>query len=286
MTTQDGNHEQRTYWNDQAGPKWVRLQQRLDAQIEPLGHAALQRAHVDQGERVLDISCGCGQTTLELAQRVGQNGVVTGIDLSQPMLERARERQNELRLAQVNFIQGDAQVHDFPPGYYDVAFSRFGVMFFADPAAAFRNICAALKPQGRVCFVCWQGLDKNDWAKIPLKAAAQHVQLPPPPAPGAPGPFAFGDPERVRHILTAGGFVEIDFVPYEAQLSMGGATSVDEAVAFTLEIGPVAMLLREASEQTAALVQSALTNALSAYATPGRVQLGGAVWLVSARRGG
>lgn len=283
MTAAQANQEQQTYWNDQAGPRWVKLQERLDTQIQPLGLAALQRAEVKPGEQVLDVGCGCGQTALDLAERVGSAGSVIGIDFSLPMLERARERQQALNLMNLTFLQGDAQIYPFDHGRCDLVFSRFGVMFFADPAAAFTNIRTALRPQGRLCFVCWQGLDKNEWAKVPLMAAAQHVPLPPPAAPGTPGPFAFADHERVKLLLKTAGFTEIHFESYQSQLSMGGASRIEQAVEFSLEIGPVAALMRDAEEQARSHVRDALATALTPYAKQGSVKLGGAVWIVGAR---
>lgn len=283
MTTENANQEQRTYWNDQAGPRWVKLQQRLDAQIQPLGLAAMQRAEITPGEHVLDVGCGCGQTSLELAERVGPQGSVTGIDLSLPMLERARERQQDLHLSNIIFCHGDVQTYKFEPARCDLVFSRFGVMFFDDPAAAFSNMRTALRPHGRLCFVCWQGLDKNEWAKIPLMAAAHYVPLPPPAAPGTPGPFAFANHEWVKQLLKTAGFTETHFESYESQLSVGGATSVEQAVEFFMEIGPVATLVRDAEAQVRSNVRDALVTALTPYSKRGSVKLGGAVWIVSAR---
>lgn len=283
MTNGHANQEQQTYWNDQAGPRWVKLQQRLDAQIQPLGLAAMRRAEITPGEHILDVGCGCGQTSLELAERVGSQGAVTGIDLSLPMLERARERQQELHLPNLTFLHGDAQTYKFAPARCDLAFSRFGVMFFDDPIAAFGNIRTALRPQGRLCFVCWRGLDKNEWAKIPLQAAAQHVPLPPPAAPGTPGPFAFADHEWVKQLLKTAGFAEVHVESYETQLGMGGASSREEAVAFALEIGPVATLLRDVDPAIRNRVRDAIATALTPYARQGSVKLGGAVWIVRAR---
>jgi SAM-dependent methyltransferase len=283
MSNTQANQEQRIYWNDQAGPRWVKLQQRLDAQIQPLGMAAIQRAEITAGEHVLDIGCGCGQTGLELAKHVGSQGSVLGIDLSLPMLERARERQRELGLTNIEFLQADAQTHKFEAPRFDLAFSRFGVMFFEDPTAAFRNIRSALRPHSRLCFVCWQGLEKNEWAKVPLTVATQHVALPPPAAPGTPGPFAFADQVRVRQILKDAGLVEVQFESYETQLNMGGASTVDDAVDFSLEIGPVAALLRDADTTVRSRVRRDLTFALLPFAKQGGVKLGGAVWIVRAR---
>jgi SAM-dependent methyltransferase len=277
------NQEQIRYWNEESGLRWVQHQQQLDAQIEPLGLAAMQRAGIKLGEQVLDIGCGCGQTSLELAARVGPQGSVVGLDISQPMLARAQERQKELKLLNLTFIRADAQTHAFERERFDLIYSRFGVMFFGDPAAAFRNLRTALRAEGRLCFICWQGLAKNDWARIPLMAATQYVPPPPPPAPHAPGPFAFADPDRLRQVLTAGGFTEISLEPYEAALNMGGARTIEEATAFSLEIGPVATLLRPVEAETRTRVAYAIREALLPYAGPDGVQMNGAAWIVFAR---
>jgi SAM-dependent methyltransferase len=283
MPEAQANHEQIQYWNEQAGPRWVQRQEQLDSQINPLGLAAMQRADVKPGEHVLDIGCGCGQSALELAERVGPQGSVVGIDISQPMLARARERQNDLQIKNLAFLHADAQTHRFERECFDLIFSRFGVMFFADPRAAFANLCTALRPDGRLCFICWQTLEKNEWIRIPLMAAAQHIQLPPPPAPGAPGPLSLADPERVRGLLAASGFKDINFEAYEAALSLGGATSVEEAVDFTLAIGPTAILLRDADPSVRTRVAQAIREALTPYATPKGLSLHGAAWIVRAR---
>lgn len=285
MAEAPANHEQIKYWNEQAGPRWVQRQQQLDAQIEQLGLAAMQRAQIKPGEQVLDVGCGCGQTSLQLAERVSPHGSVVGIDISQPMLARARERQGERGVRNLEFLCADAQTYQFERERFDVIFSRFGVMFFDDPSAAFANLRIALRPDGRLCFVCWQALEKNDWVRVPLLATTQHVQPPPPPAPGAPGPFALADPERVRRILQGAGFRDIQCEFYETPISIGGATNVDEAVAFMLEIGPIAVLLREAETLVRARVIEAIRAALIPYAGHDQVSLGGAAWIVLARPG-
>lgn len=285
MSDTQTNQEQIRYWNEESGPKWVRNQQRLDAQIEPLGLAALHRANIQLGEQVLDVGCGCGQTALELANRVGPNGAVVGLDISQPMLARARERQQELKLTNLAFICADAQTHAFERNQFDLIFSRFGVMFFDDPVAAFRNLRGALRATGRLCFVCWQELAKNDWARVPLKAALQHVPPPPPPVPHAPGPFAFADPDRLRHILTTAGFSDINLETHQTAISVGGATTVEEAADFSLEIGPVGTLLRTAGTDTRARVAASIRDALRPYAGPNGVRLTGTTWIVCARAG-
>lgn len=283
MPDTQANQEQIRYWNEQGGPRWAQRQQQLDAQINPLGLAAMQRTGVTLGERVLDVGCGCGQTSLELAQRVGASGPVVGIDISQPMLTRARERQQELGVTNLEFLQADAQTYPFERERFDLLFSRFGVMFFADPAAAFANLRTALCSGGRLCFLCWQALEKNEWARVPLMAATRHIQPPTPPAPDAPGPFAFANPDRVHRLLEAGGFKDVSCESYEAGLSMGGARTLDEAVEFSLEIGPIARLLSDADMSMRMRVAQAVREALTPYVSRHGVSLHSAAWIVLAR---
>jgi SAM-dependent methyltransferase len=280
------NAEQITYWNEQTGPKWVALQHRLDEQISPFGLAAMERAGVGRGERALDVGCGCGQTSLQLALRVGERGGVTGIDISAPMLARAAQRAREAGLSSVRFEHADAQTHGFAAGSYDVAFSRFGVMFFADPPAAFANLRRGLAAGGRLAFVCWQGLERNPWMSVPLRAAARHVPLPAPPPPGTPGPFAFGDAERVRGILGQAGFRGIELEAVESEVWLGGRGSLDEAVAFALEgVGPTSALLREAAATAREAVRASVREALEPHATPDGVRMPASAWIATARAG-
>ena len=276
------NAEQIEYWNERGGPQWVKLQERLDAQIGPLGLVALEQAAAQPGESVLDIGCGCGHTALALAEQVGPRGSVRGIDVSRPMLGRARERQQEQQLQNLSFLHADAQTHQFEPASVDLIFSRFGVMFFEDASQAFGNLRTALRPGGRLCFLCWQELQKNDWVRVPLQAAAQHVPLPPRPEPGTPGPFSLADPDRVRSILDSAGFRNVRCQPHETNISVGGATGVDGAVAFLLAIGPVASLLRESNTETRSRVAEAIHTALLPYADGNSVYLSSATWVVQA----
>ena len=282
MANGQTNAEQIEYWNERGGPQWVKLQERLDAQIGPLGLVALEQAAAQPGEAVLDVGCGCGHTALTLADRVGPRGTVTGIDVSGPMLGRARERQGEQQLQNLSFLHADAQTHQFEPASVDLIFSRFGVMFFEDAAQAFGNLRTALRPGGRLCFLCWQELQKNDWVRVPLQAAAQHVPLPPRPEPGTPGPFSLADPDRVRTILDSAGFHNVRCQSHETNISVGGATGVEGAVSFLLAIGPVASLLRESDAETRSRVAEAIRSALLPYADGDSVYLSGATWVVQA----
>jgi SAM-dependent methyltransferase len=278
------NAEQIGYWNEVAGPRWVALQPMLDAQISPLGERAMEAAGVGAGERVLDVGCGCGQSSLQLAERAGPRGPVLGVDVSAPMLARAQERAREADAANLLFRRADAQVDALGEASFDLVFSRFGVMFFADPEAAFANLRRALAPGGRLAFVCWQGLAHNPWMLVPLAAIAAHVRLPPAPAPGAPGPFSFADAERVCAILRAAGLREIECAPLEGRLRVGGEGDLDAAVDFALQMGPAAAALREAGEAARPRAAAAVRDALAPYADDGGVCMDYSAWIVSARR--
>lgn len=284
MTT--ANDEQIAYWNEQAGEKWVVLQDRIDAQLEPLGLVAMDALAPAAGERVLDVGCGCGATSRTLAARVGSAGSVTGVDVSGPMLAQARARAADTPT--VRFIQGDAATHPFPPGSFDALFSRFGVMFFADPPAAFANLRRATAPGGRLGFVCWQSLFANEWVRIPIEVAAPHVPLPPPPAPGTPGPFQLADRDRVLAILADAGWADVGVDPHETVLGVGGSADLDETVDFLLRIGPLARVLGEVTDRAdaAAAVADALRARLAPLHGPGGVRLGGATWIVTATNPG
>lgn len=280
------NAEQIQYWNDIAGEKWVAVQPLIDAQIGPLGAMAMDRAAIGAGERVLDIGCGCGHTTVQLARRVGATGHVTGIDLSQPMLDCARQRAAREAADNVHFENADAQTQVFPPDSFDVLYSRFGVMFFAHPEQAFANLCAALRPGGRLAFVCWQALKDNPWMVVPLAAAAAHLPPLPLPAPGAPGPFAFADAARVEGILTLAGFVDVAFEAVCEPLALGGGgQGLDQTVEFLLQMGPAAKALRDANDPALRpRVAAAIREAIAPFVTPAGVRMGSAAWIVTARR--
>jgi len=277
------NAEQIQYWNETAGPKWVALQAMIDEQIRPLGRAAMQRAELAPGVRVLDVGCGCGDTTVELSRRVTPGGSVCGIDISAPMLERARASAHAAGV-ETHFELADAQTHPFSPAF-DLCFSRFGVMFFTDPTAAFTNLRRALRPGGQLAFVCWQSLGENPWMTVPLGAALQHLPMPPLPAPDAPGPFAFADADRVRGILSGAGFGELVFEPVREELTLGGGGALEATVDFLLQLGPAAALMREADPALRPRVVAAVRESLVPYVTANGVRMPSAAWVVTGRAG-
>ena len=281
MTTT--NAEMIRYWNEAAGPPWVAMQERLDMQLAALGTLTRERAGIAAGARVLDVGCGCGGTTLELARVVGDEGRVVAVDISAPMLARARARADAAGVgARIDWQLADAQTARFDGAGFDGVYSRFGVMFFEDPPAAFANLRRALRPGGRLAFVCWQARERNPWMMAPALAAMQHVAFPPPPAPDAPGPFAFADAERVRGILAAAGFADVEHEAIEQPMPLGG---LDEALELVLAVGPVGQALREAKagpEQRERVV-AAVREALTRFESPRGIEAPAAAWIVTAR---
>ncbi|MFB2607503.1 class I SAM-dependent methyltransferase, partial [Rhizobium phaseoli] len=228
-------------WNGQSGERWVAYQARLDAMMAVFGQAAIEAAAPAIGERVLDVGCGAGASSLDLAVRVGAGGQVLGVDISEPLIGRARERAPQD--TPVLFQVADASSAELPEGAFDILFSRFGVMFFDDPTGAFAHMRRTLKPGGRVAFVCWRGMAENDWVRLPMGAIKGILPPTAPPDPEASGPFSFGDRGRVARILTAAGFTDIAIAPFDASIAFGeGGTrdaAIDDAVEMTLKVGPL-----------------------------------------------
>jgi SAM-dependent methyltransferase len=278
------NPEQHQYWNETAGPKWAQLSDVIDTQIAPLGGEAMERIGIGAGQRVLDVGCGCGQTTLELARRVGAEGAVLGADISRPMLEGARARADATGIANARFEQADAQVHPFEAGAFDLVFSRFGVMFFSDPVAAFANLLRALQPGARLGFVCWQALAQNAWMLRPMAALAPLLSLQPPSDPHAPGPFAFADADRVTRILRDAGFGSVAVEGMERELLVGGGASLDDTVGFLLQMGPAGAALREADDDLRAKAADAVREAIAPFHGDAGVRMPAAAWLFTAVR--
>jgi SAM-dependent methyltransferase len=275
------NVDQASYWNGDEGAHWLVHEARYQRMLAPFTDHLLTAADIARADRVVDIGCGTGSVT-RAAGRVAIEGEALGVDLSAAMLRQAAARAHQEGLTNVFFEQGDAQVHRFAPGAADVALSRSGVMFFADPAAAFANIARGLRPGGRLVFVCWQKLADNEWIVVPGAAAAQHVALPPLDDPTAPGPFSLGDRDRIAAILRVAALRVVAIEPIAEPLWMG--TDVVDAVAFVKSTGFWNSLLRDAEPPTLARVSEAVVAALEPYVTPDGVLLGSRAWLVTASR--
>ena len=268
------------YWNGQAGEKWVRHAERLDALLEPFANEILETVSLIEGEHVLDVGCGAGALTLKAAFCVGDKQGAVGVDVSQPLLSLAERRASE-RAAPASFEKADAA--SYRSGRpVDALISRFGVMFFDDPVAAFANLRNSLRPEGRMTFACWQSLSENAWARAPLEAALPLLPEPPAqPPPGAPGPFAFADKDHVASILTDAGWKGVAIHPWLGRVTLPG-DSVSDAAQFMMELGPVARLVSEAGADLSQ-VEDALTGTLATHTDQnGRITMPAAAWIVSA----
>src|ERR1700736_2181258 len=277
----DQNTDQIAYWNGPGGQHWADRQQTQDIVLAPVSDALIDRATAKSGERVLDIGCGCGATTLAFAQKVGVGGHVTGIDISAPMLARAR--QLAPAGAQVDFVLADATVYPFEPENFDLLASRFGVMFSAEPARSFANMRGALRPSGRLAFACWREPRENPFFMAPLQAVYKHVPKLPRQGPEDPGPFSFASEARVHRILGEAGFTGIEMEPHDFALDVAIGRGLDAAVQGALEIGPASRALEGHPEDVRAAATDALREALAPFAKGQTVPLPASIWIVPAR---
>ena len=282
------NQEQIEYWNGEAGQRWAQDDDTMARLLGPICEALLDHAPLAGCKKALDIGCGGGSQSLKLAQRLGRGATVLGVDISEPMLEVAQRKAAEPAddRADLHFMLADASApNTFPAGSFDLLFSRFGVMFFDDPLAAFTHMREALQPDGRLAFCCWQPVKNNDWVRVPLQAALQHLPTPEPPAPNAPGPFAFADPERVEGILTGAGFRQVSVQPLLTTLRLGESATLHEAVRELARIGPVSRLLTGQPDSVLEQVFPSMEEALAPFHKDGALNLAAQVWLVTAANG-
>ncbi|MDO8861058.1 methyltransferase domain-containing protein [Haliea sp. E1-2-M8] len=280
------NAEQVAYWNGEAGRKWADNDAMMAHMLAPIAQDLLQHARVEGARRVLDVGCGGGSETLMVAEHLGPQATVLGVDISAPLLNVARERARAAGGGgkQVDFLEADASTHAFPPASFDLLFSRFGVMFFDDPTAAFANLRQALQPGARLAFSCWQPLQENLWALLPLKAAFQHLPPPEPPPPHAPGPFAFADADYTRSVLEGAGFTDIDIAPHAVTMAWGREDDLATTARDMLNMGPVSRLLQDCDAALRETVHAAAVEAMAPWFSEGKIRLPGAVWLVTARK--
>jgi SAM-dependent methyltransferase len=276
----DQNADQIAYWNGAGGQRWADRQPVQDILLQPVADILIDRAKIRAGERIIDVGCGSGSTTFAFARAVGPSGRVMGIDISAPMLARAREVMP--KGAPVEFALADATIHSFAPENFDLLASRFGVMFFADPALSFANMRRGLRRTGRLAFACWREPRENPFFMTPLQAVYRHVPKMPQVGPEDPGPFAFAAQARVHRILGAAGFSEVAMEPCNLALDVAVGGGLDAAVKGALEIGPAARALAEQPSDVVAAAAQSVREALTPHVKGQTVPLDAAIWIVTA----
>ena len=273
-----GNEDQIAYWNGPTGEKWAKYQSEMDRNLADATAGVLKLSAPQPGENVLDIGCGAGETAWRIAEMVGPGGKILGVDISQPLLAQA---QGHAKAKNVRFEEADASTYPFKPEF-DLIFSRFGVMFFDDPIAAFTNIRKAAAKDGRLAFVCWRPVAENEWTMLPMAAAKPHLPEQAAPDPFAPGPFAFADSQRVKSILTKAGFRDVTIEKLDGVMDLG--PSAEHAGFQMTNLGPVSRALRDESDATRAKVLEAVTAAFAKSQKPGQnITPGIACWLIGAK---
>jgi SAM-dependent methyltransferase len=273
------NADMLAFWNGQGGDTWVARQAHTDITLTAVSEALLAFAAPRAGERVLDVGCGCGATTLDFARAVGPAGRVAALDISGPMLAEGEARAAAAGIANVDWRQADPATAALDG--YDLLTSAFGVMFFGDPVGAFAHMRSAANPGARMAFVCWRPLAENPWMEVPMNAVARHLPPRPKPVPNAPGMFAFADPERVSEVLTAAGWAPPRLDKLDLDLDIAAGRGLEEAVVQSTQIGAVNSWLRNQPAEVVSAAIASLREALAAYLDGASVRLPGAMWLVS-----
>ena len=276
------------YWNVSA-EAWVRHADEIDAHARPYGEAGIDALAPQAGERLLDLGCGCGATTIELGRRVTTAGSVVGVDVSHAMLELARQRAEAAGRSNVTFTHADVATADLAGlagGPADGAYSRFGVMFFLDPVAAFANIAAGLRPGGRLALVVWQGPEVNPWAVLPGEVAAEPLGTTwAAPLPGQPGPYGLAEEDEVRSILGAAGFADVGLEGFTSAAVLE-ADDLDAETARLIAVGPMRTPWEAAGDDARRAAVAAVQEAMAPYRDGVCYRLPGAIWVVTARRPG
>jgi SAM-dependent methyltransferase len=270
------------FWNGPGGDRWVEHQARYDAMLDPLSAPLVELVDREPESVVLDVGCGCGSLSLSLAAGRRGDGMVTGVDISAPMLALARQRAAAGGIDHVEFVLGDAQSQVFDADRYDTVVSRFGVMFFDDPVQAFSNLASATRRDGRLRCVVWQTGLENEWVAVPFSIASRFIEIPPPD--DGPGPFALSDPDRVRRILSDAGWRLDEMDPFDGHLAVGGPSTYDAAIDFAVDQGPMTRMLADADQATVDGVRAALTDELASFYDGDALRMGFAAWLVEATR--
>jgi ubiquinone/menaquinone biosynthesis C-methylase UbiE len=275
------NADQIAYWNGPGGQHWVDRQRIQDIVLAPISEILIERANGKAGERIVDVGCGCGATSVALAQKVGPTGHVLGIDISAAMLARAQQIAPAGLSAR--FVLADATVYPFEPASFDLLVSRFGVMFFAEPALSFTNLHRALRPSGRLAFACWREPRENPFFMVPLQAVYKHAPKLPQLGPEDPGPFSFASAQRVHRILSEAGFQDVAMEPCNLSLDIAVGRGLETAVQSTLEIGPAARALADQSPAVISAATDSIREALEPFVRDQAVLLPASIWIVTAK---
>ena len=279
---EDKNIKQKQFWSGAGGDVWVDKQREMDIMLNPLGERVIQGLDLKEETKILDIGCGCGATTLEIAKIVNQ-GEVIGVDISEPMLERATQTASDMALTNISYQVKDVQVDEMPNKYFDIAFSRFGVMFFEDPFEAFNNINHSLKDNGQLSFVCWQHASLNPWQSLSIQVIKEFLDLPA-PAPKSPGPFAFEDKSYINEILTESGFRDIEIKDNQEDIVMFSGKSIREACEDYLTINPVVTeMLKNSPTELREEILEALIGKFSDFHNNEGLLFPSATWIVTAK---
>jgi SAM-dependent methyltransferase len=277
------NADQIAYWNGPGGQKWAARHAAQERLLGPIADLLIDRARPKPGERVIDVGCGSGATTIAFAKAVAPDGLALGLDISEPMLSQARALAP--KGLPVDFVQADATVHSFEPASFDLLASRFGVMFFGDPIASFSNLRRALKPSGRLAFACWREPKENPWMMAPLMAVYKHVPKMPPVGPEEPGPFAFASEERVARILSGAGFTGVAMEKCNLAMDIAIGGGLEAAVDGALQIGPASRALQDHPPETHEAAKASIRETLAPFLKGQSVALPGAIWIVTAKVG-
>jgi ubiquinone/menaquinone biosynthesis C-methylase UbiE len=273
------NKEQIELWNGTAGQAWVDRQESLDRLFAPFERRLADVAAERNAQRVLDVGCGTGATTLAVARRLGAQAACTGVDISEPMIALARERAQREGL-NARFVVADAQAHAFPAASFDLIVSRFGVMFFEDPVAAFANLRRAGAADAELALIAWRSAADNPFMTTAERAAAPYLPAMPARKPGEPGQFGFADPDRVRSILEQAGWTGIRIEPLDVECTLPAS----ELDAYVTKLGPLGRVLGDADERTRVQVLEKVRAAFAPYVHGEEVRFNAACWLISAEK--